>query len=248
VIAVAIVIGVIGFLTSGVIAGLGLLLGFPGVLSLILLYLPSRPKVVATLRGGENAITGNGEVGLIVGGEKTIRPLDIERIVQEEEHKALETMPRAPAPRVPPGAFGGTFDLNRSTAKMLSSLGGASDEELRAFIEKVHGYGGELRGWLGQLEASRQERLRAFTAIARVREAGQAPADFARLRLRFSEEFRGTTAAAGSPRASTAPRVRWALWTCSPACGAGSRPRGPIATASPARGVQGRGRGILRRG
>lgn len=186
---IAVLVGVTGFVTSGVIAGLSLLLGFPGVLSLILLFLPSRPRVAATLRGTENATTGDEEFGLIVGAEREVRPLDIDQIVKAAEHGALETMPRAPTPRVPRGAFGGVFDLSQSTAAALSSFSGASDEELYAFMEKVQEYGEELRVWLGQLEASRYERLRDFSAVARVREGGQAPADFARLRLRFPEAF-----------------------------------------------------------
>lgn len=189
VIALAVVVGVAGFLTSGVIAGLSLLLGFPGVLSLTLILLPSRPRVVATLRGTENATAGDEEFGLIVGAEQEVRPLDIDQIVETAEHEALETMPRAPTPKVPRGAFGGVFDLSQSMTASLSSISGASDEELRAFQKEVREYGEELRVWLEQLQASRYERLRAFGAIARVREGGQAPADFARLRLRFPDEF-----------------------------------------------------------
>jgi hypothetical protein len=189
VIVIAVLVGVAGFVTSGVVAGLSLLLGFPGVLSLILLFLPSRPKVAATLRGTENTVTGADEIGLIIGVEQTVRPLDINQIAKAQEHAALETMPRAPTPSVPRGAFGGAFDLSQSTANMLSSVSGASDEELRAFTKKVREYGEALRAWLEQLQASRHESLRAFAAMARVREDGQAPADFARLRLRFPEEF-----------------------------------------------------------
>jgi hypothetical protein len=189
VVVIAVLVGMIGFVTSGVIAGLSLLLGFPGVLSLILLFLPSRPRVAAALRGTENAITGDEAFDLIVGAEREVRPLDIDQIVKTQEHEALKTMPRAPTPRVPRGAFGGVFDLSQSMTASLSSLSGASDEELHAFMEKVRKYGEELRVWLDQLQASRHERLRDFSAVARVCEGGQAPADFARLRLRFPEEF-----------------------------------------------------------
>ncbi len=188
-IVVAIFAGVAGFITSGVVTGLSLVLGFPGVLSLVLLFLPSRPKVAATLRGTENAVKGTDEVGLIIGVEQIVRPLDIDQIVKAQEDAARKTMPRAPTPRVPRGAFGGVFDLSQSTTSMLSSVSGASDEELRSFLAKVRAYGEELRAWLEQLQASRHEHLRAFTAIARVHEAGKAPADFARLRLCFPEEF-----------------------------------------------------------
>jgi hypothetical protein len=190
VIVIAVIVGVTGFVTSGVIAGLSLFLGFPGVLSLILLFLPSRPKVSATLRGEENAITCDMEIGLIISTEQTVRPLDIDQIVKAEEHAALETMPRAPTPKVPPGsALAPLFNLNQSTANMLSAVSGASDEELEKFMRKVRRYGEELRAWLEELQASRAERLRAFSATARAREEGQAPADFARMRLRFPEEF-----------------------------------------------------------
>jgi len=189
VIVVAIVVGIAGFATSGVVAGLTLLLGFPGVLSLILLFLPNRPTVTANLRGIENAVVDAHFDGLLVGSEQTIRPFDVEQIVKNQEHAALETMPRAPTPQVPPGAFGGAFDLNSATSSMLSSVSGASDEELRAFVGEVQAYGKELRAWLEHLQAARRESLRAFTATVRVREAGQAPADFARVRLRFPEAF-----------------------------------------------------------
>lgn len=178
-----------GFVTSGVVAGISLVLGFSGVLSLVLLLLPARPGVVATLRGAENAVTGTEKIGLLIGGGQMVRPLDIDAIVEDQEDQALDTMPRAPTPRVPRGAFGGAFDIGQSTVNMLSSMSGASDEELRAFADEVQTFGHELRAWLEQLQAARHERLRAFTAVARVREVGQAPADFARLRLRFPEAF-----------------------------------------------------------
>lgn len=190
VIVIAVIVGVTGLLTNGVIAGLSLLLGFPGVLSLILYFLPSRPKIRATLRGKENAIISDTEVGLIIGAERTVRPFDIDQIVKTEEHAALETMPRAPMPKVPPGsALAPMFTLNQSTANMLHAVSGASDEELEKFMQRVRRYGEKLRTWLEELQASRVERLRAFTAIARAGEEGQAPADFARMRLRFPEEF-----------------------------------------------------------
>jgi hypothetical protein len=182
-------VGVAGFVTSGIVAGLSLLLGFPGVLSLILLFLPVRPKVVASLRGTKNARTTNDGFGLIIEPEQVIGPLDIDQIVKSEEHAALETMPRTPAPMVPRGAFGGIFDLNASTANMLSEVSGVSDDELRAFMGKAQAFGEELRAWLESLQASRYQRLRGFTAVARVRELGNAPADFARVRLRFPAEF-----------------------------------------------------------
>lgn len=174
VIVVAIVVGIAGFVTSGVVAGLSLLLGFPGVLSLILLFLPNRPKVTASLRGVENAVVDANFDGLIVGSEQPIRPFDVEQIVKTQEHAALETMPRAPTPQVPPGAFGGAFDLSNATTSMLSTVSGASDEELRAFMGEVRAYGKELRAWLEHLQAARHESLRSFTATIRVREAGQA--------------------------------------------------------------------------
>lgn len=189
VVVISVGLGLTVALTSGPLAGITLFLGFSGVLSLTLLFVPARPEVFATLRGEENAISGDEEIGLVIGAEQTVRPLDIDRIVKQEEHETLETMPRAPTPRVPPGAFGGVFDVNRSTANMLSSTSGASDEELRAFVKKVHLYGRELRTWLERLEASRHERLRAFSAAARATENGKAAADFARLRLRFPEQF-----------------------------------------------------------
>lgn len=188
-IVIALVLGLTVGITNGPLAGITLFLGFSGVLSLAVLFVPVRPEVIATLRGEENALTGNAEIGLVIGADLGVRPLDIDGIVKDEEHAALETMPRMPTPQVPPGAFGGAFDLNQSTADMLSSVSGASDEELRAFIKTVHKYGDELRGWLEQLQASRQERLRAFSAVARASETGKAPADFARMRLRFPEEF-----------------------------------------------------------
>lgn len=187
---IALLVGAAGFATSGVVAGLSLLLGFPGVLSLILIFLPTRPKIAAGLRGIENARpTDSDEVGVIIGSEQTVRPLDIDQIVKSEERAALETMPRAPTPKAPRGAFGGVFDLNASTANMLSEVSGASDDELRTFMGKTRAFGEELRAWLEDLQTSRQERLRSFTAVARVRESGKAPADFARVRLRFPEEF-----------------------------------------------------------
>ena len=186
-VATSVVVGV----TTSALAGITLLVGFSGVLSLTLLFAPARPEVIAALRGEENASAADAEIGLVIGSEQTVRPLDIDGIVEGEEAAARETMPRAPSPRVPKGAFGGVFDLNDSTANMLSSVSGASDEELRAFIKEVHRYGEKLRAWLEQLEASRNERLRAFSAVARATENGKAPADFARMRLRFPGEFEG---------------------------------------------------------
>jgi hypothetical protein len=188
VVVTAVLAGVAGFVTSGVVAGISLVLGFSGVLSLVLLLLPARPRVAATLRGAENAVTGTEKIALLIGGQ-TVRPFDIDEIVKDQEDQALDTMPRAPTPIVPPGAFGGAFDISQSTANMLSSMSGASDEELRAFVDEVQTFGDELRAWLEQLQAARHERLRAFTAVARIFEIGQAPADFARLRLRFPEAF-----------------------------------------------------------
>lgn len=190
VIVTAVIVGVTAFLTSGVIAGFSLFLGFPGVLSLILFFLPSRPKVRATLRGKENAIADDAGVGLIIGAKRTIRPFDIDQIVKTEEHAALETMPRAPTPKVPSGsALAPIFALNQPTANMLHAVSGVSDEELEKFMRRVRRYGEKLRAWLEVLQASRAEHLRAFTAVARAWEEGQAPADFARMRLRFPEEF-----------------------------------------------------------
>lgn len=185
----AVLVGAAGFATSGVVAGLSLLLGFPGVLSLILIFLPVRPRVVAGLRGTKNARAADDKVGLVIEPEQVTRPLDIDQIVKSEERAALETMPRTPTPTVPRGAFGGMFDLNASTSNMLSQVSGASDDELRAFMGKAQAFGQELRAWLESLQASRYQRLRGFTAVARVREAGMAPADFVRVRLRFPKEF-----------------------------------------------------------
>jgi hypothetical protein len=186
VIALAVFVSAVVGITNGALAGITLLLGFSGVLSLTLLFVPSRPEIVVTLRGEENATADDTEIGLIVGAKQTIRPLDVDQIVKNQEHAALETMPRAPTPKVPPGsALAPIFDLNQSTANMLSAVGGASDEELEAFINRVREYGDTLRAWLEQLQASRAERLRLFVASARVHEGGQAPADFTRIRLRF---------------------------------------------------------------
>lgn len=85
-------------ITNGPIAGITLLLGFSGVVSLLFHFVPARPKVVATLLGTENAISGDGEVGLIVGADRAVRPLDIDRIVEDEEHEALATMPSLDPP------------------------------------------------------------------------------------------------------------------------------------------------------
>lgn len=189
-IVIAVLVSAAVVATSGALAGITLFLGFSGVLSLTLLFVPSRPKVIATLRGGENAITGDSNVGMIIGADQTVRPLQIEEIVKEQEHTALETMPRAPTPKVPPGsAFESIFNLNQSAANMFSAVSGATDEELQDFIGEVKEYGEELREWLELLQAARRERLRAFTASARVSEKGQAAADFTRIRLCFPQEF-----------------------------------------------------------
>ena len=177
-------------ITGSPLAGITLFVGCSGVLSLTLLFFPPRPEIAVTLRGEENAATEAGEIGLIIGATQTVRLLDVETIVTEEEQKALETMPRMPTPQVPPGKFGGAFDLSsQSTVNMIASISGASDEELRAFVGKVRAYGDNLRAWLEQLRASRQEHLRVFSVVARASEEGQAPADFARVRLRFPSTF-----------------------------------------------------------
>lgn len=206
VIVIALIVGAAGFITSGVVAGLSLLLGFPGVLSLILIFLPARPKVIASLRGVENATTDRDKVGLSIEPEQAVRPIDIDQIVKSEEHAALETMPRAPKPKVPRGAFGGVFDLNESTTNLIASMNGASDGELEEFMGEVQAFGKELRAWLETLQASRHERLRRFSAVARVGETGQAPADFARLRLRFPEEFEEWKAPSEVPSPPERPR------------------------------------------
>jgi len=191
VIVIAVVLGLTVGITNGPLAGITLFLGFSGVLSLTLLFVPARPRVIAALRGLENAIS-DGEASLIIGAGRTVRPLDIDRIVKDEEQEALNTMPRAPTPRVPKGAFGGVFDLNRSTADLLAAHAGTSDEDLKTFIKEVREYGQELRDWLEGLQVARAKCLRPFVLSARVSEQGQAPADFAWLHLYFPKAFEET--------------------------------------------------------
>src|SRR6185369_8032248 len=141
VIVIALLVGAAGFVTSGVVAGLSLLLGFPGVPSLILIFLPTRPKIIVSLRGVENATTTDDGDGVVIKPQQAVRPIDIDQIVESEERAALKTMPRAPTPKVPPGAFGGVFDLNQSSANLIASMTGASDDELEAFMGKVQAFG-----------------------------------------------------------------------------------------------------------
>jgi hypothetical protein len=192
VIVIAVVLSVTVSITNGLLAGITLFLGFSGVLSLTLYFVPARPKAVASLRGSENAIGSSGEISLIIGADRKIRPLDIDRIVEDEERKARETMPRAPAPLVPKGALGGAFDLSDSQRDLLNAATGVSDEELRAFSKKVRDFGHKLREWLEGLEGARAERPRPFVATARVSEQGQAPADFTWPHLRFPQDFEET--------------------------------------------------------
>ena len=203
---IAVVLSVTVGVTNGLLAGITLFLGFSGVLSLTLYFVPARPRVVASLRGSENAINSNGEIGLIIGADHLIRPLDIDRIVEDEEREARKTMPRAPTPQVPKGSFSGVFDLRDSYKDLLEAATGVSDEELRAFSKKVQEFGQEMRDWLEGLEVARAERLRPFVATARVSEQGQAPADFTWLHLRFPQEFEETEAPPEVPEPPERPK------------------------------------------
>lgn len=211
VIVIAVVLSATVGVTSGPLAGITLLVGFSGVVSLIFLFVPARPKVDATLRGTENATSGSGEIDLLIGADRAVRPLDIDRIIEDEERDALETMPRAPTPMVPKGAFGGVFDLNRSASDLLASTTGVTDEELRAFIKEVRDFGRELRNWLEDLETARSESLRPFAASARVSEKGQAPADFTWLYLRFPQGFEEAASPPEVPEPPERPKFvsRW---------------------------------------
>ena len=203
--ALSLLVSLIIGITSGPLAGITLLVGCSGLLSLTLLFFPAQPELIAELRSGRNASIGEGSIGLIIGARQTVRPLDIDQIVQREEAAARGTMPRAPTPRVPKGAFGGVFDLNDSTAMMLDSVSGASDEELWEFLGKVTTFGEELRTWLERLQAARDERLRAFSATVRVTEHGKAAADFARLALSFPAGFEQAEQSPGLFKRPTRP-------------------------------------------
>jgi hypothetical protein len=205
VIVIAVVLGLTVGITNGPLAGITMFLGFSGVLSLALIFVPARPKVIATLRGLENAIS-DGETRLVIGADRTVRPFDIDQIVADEEQAARETMPRAPTPIVPKGAFGGEFDLNKSTADFLAAHTGTSDEDLRAFIKEVREYGQELRDWLEGLQTARAERLRPLVLSARVSEQGQAPADFTWLHLHFPKAFEETAQPPDVPEPPERPR------------------------------------------
>lgn len=189
VLVLAVILGVVVAITSTVLAGLTLLIGFSGVLSLILLLLPARPRLRAELRGRDAARNPPGHLGVELLPERAIRPLDIDAIVEAEEAAARETMPRRPTPKAPSGAFGGVFELSPALTGMLSSASGATDEELHNFAGKVRVFGENLRAWLEGLEAARAELLRYFKVAVRVQEIGGAPADFARVRLSFPASF-----------------------------------------------------------
>jgi len=206
VLGVSVLVSVVVGLSAGPLAGITLLIGSSGVLSLTLIFFPARPQVVAHLRGAENSATGTGNVGLVVGDNQVVRPLDVDQIVRAAEEEARATMPRRPSPRVPPGKFGGVFDFNLCAADMLASVSGASDDELRDFLGKVKDYGDELRSWLNELEVARRENLRPFTASTRAVEQGQAPADFARIRLFFPGDFEEPAPPPEVPAPPTRPK------------------------------------------
>lgn len=188
VLAIAVVLSATVAITTGVLAGITLLVGFSGVLSLTLLLVPARPRLAASLRGGENATRSPVGSDLLVGFDRKVRHFDIDRIVESEEEAARGTMPRAPTPRYPPGALG-LFESAAALSTAFGAAGGATDDELQEFLDKVEAYGEELRAWLEVLVESRDETLRHFTLAARVEEMGQAPADFTRVRLTFPAGF-----------------------------------------------------------
>jgi hypothetical protein len=202
---IALILSLVVAITNGVLAGLTLFLGFSGVLSLTWLLIPARPRLVATLRGRENASQSVDPLVLVVGGDREIRPLDIDAIVEAEEKGAQETMPRSPTPRVPPGLLGGAFELNAGVADTLASISGVSDDELRDFLGDVSSYGNKLRTWLEELDAARAEQLREFSLVARAEELGQTSADFVRLRLSFPSAFEEQQRSGGVPSPPTRP-------------------------------------------
>jgi hypothetical protein len=200
----AVLLGGVVAITAGVLAGLTLFLSFSGVVSLLYLLLPARPRLCAELRGRGAARGVTGDTGLELLPGQTVRPIDIDSIVGSEEATARETMPRRPTPKAPRGAFGGIFELSETMTTSLESVSGASDEELRDFLAKVRAYGKELRAWLEVLETARGEALRPFRIVVRVKELGGAPADFARVRLSFPAAFKEPE----SPPAVPEPPVR----------------------------------------
>lgn len=187
----AVVVSLAIGITNGPLAGISLLLGFTGVLSLVVIFVPTRPQLTVSLRGGDNAISGSGEIGLIIGAGRTVRPFDIEQIVEEQAQMAYATMPRKPTPKLPPGSpLASVFGLNQPVSfGGFSGISQASDEQLEEFIAEVKEYRQQLEAWLRGLIAARQELLRDFSCIARVSEGGQAPADFSRMRLHFPQQF-----------------------------------------------------------
>jgi hypothetical protein len=203
-VAVSLVIGI----TNGPLAGISLLLGFTGVLSLVVIFVPTRPQLTVSLRGGDNATNGSGEIGLIIGAGRTVRPFDIEQIVEEQAQVAYATMPRKPTPKLPPGSPMASIFEQPVSFGGISGITEASDERLEEFIAEVKEYRQQLEDWLEELAAARQDQLRDFSCLARVSEGGQAPADFSRIRLHFPRQFEEPEPAPRVPEPPNRPEFR----------------------------------------
>lgn len=160
----------------GAFDGVTLLVGSLGLLLGLLQMIPARPKL---------RLTGRDEQPVIVF-TPAVRPLDENSIVKEQVSKALEAMPRRPAPEgstpslldyESPGLGPGRVGLRHS------------DETLREHEAKIFDFESHLREWVTDLEAARADRLRLCEEELRLHELGYAPADHVHLRLFFPEGF-----------------------------------------------------------
>jgi hypothetical protein len=156
--------------------GVTLLVGSLGLLLGLLQMIPARPKL---------KLTGRDDDPLIIF-TPVVRPFDEDSIIKEQVSKALEAMPRRPAPE---GSTASAFAYeSRGLGPGRVGLR-HSDETLRQHEGKISHFESRLQEWVTDLEAARAERLRLCEEELRLHELGYAPADHAHLRLFFPEGF-----------------------------------------------------------
>ena len=159
----------------GAFDGVTLLVGSLGLLLGLLQMTPARPKL---------KLTGRDDEPLIIF-TPVVRPLDKNSILKEQVGKALEAMPRRPAPE------GTTSAFDYESPGLGPGRVGLrhSDQTLRQHEGKISDFESHLQEWVTNLEAARVDRLRLCEEELRLHELGYAPVDHAHLRLFFPEGF-----------------------------------------------------------
>lgn len=166
-------------MARGLFDGVMIFTGMCGVVSLVLILLPARPRLSIEVRDVEDPLS----VRLVA--EWSTQEFDKEAIVEEQARAALATMPKKPRPVYEEDDEISKIVTVHAAAHLQAVFTGTTDEELERFEGKVETYKRKLWRWLEEVDIAREEHRKVFDCDLRLRELGHAAADHVHLRLRF---------------------------------------------------------------